>query len=380
MAVDKVDKDRIEEKEMKLCQLLDQVRFLLREAGLEFWDYESWTLLEWKLSISRADYYMDPGRLVTEDDQDLVLDAARVRACRRPLQYMMGECEFMGFPFKVDDRVLIPRQDTELLVEEAVSLVRQAVLRTKPDRDVKTVQETKPDRDIRTGQETKPDWDIRTARETKTDWDIRTARETKPDRDIRTGQETKSDRGLVRVLDLCTGSGAIGISVKLLCPEADVTITDISPDALAVARDNWDRLKREGAGSCPDSDDFEKTFHIIESDLFGRIRGSYGFILSNPPYIPTAVIDNLMPEVRDHEPHLALDGEADGLIFYRRICGQAGDFLREGGRLLMEIGADQGQAVTDLMTQAGFENVKVHQDLAGLDRLISGIMTDKSGE
>ncbi len=344
MAVDKVDKDRIEEKEMKLCQLLDQVRFLLREAGLESWDYESWTLLEWKLSISRADYYMDPGRLVTEDDQDLVLDAARVRACRRPLQYMMGECEFMGFPFKVDDRVLIPRQDTELLVEEAVSLVRQAVLRTKPDRDVKTVQETK------------------------------------PDRDIRTGQETKSDRGLVRVLDLCTGSGAIGISVKLLCPEADVTITDISPDALAVARDNWDRLKREGAGSCPDSDDFEKTFHIIESDLFGRIRGSYDFILSNPPYIPTAVIDDLMPEVRDHEPHLALDGEADGLIFYRRICGQAGDFLREGGRLLMEIGADQGQAVTDLMTQAGFENVKVHQDLAGLDRLISGIMTDKSGE
>ena len=155
----------------RLDLILNRIRSLLREAGIESWSYESWALLEWKLGIRRGDYYMDPGRMLSADQEEILLQAARERTGRKPLQYMMGECEFMGYSFLVDERVLIPRQDTELLVETALDRIRPCCQSGCP----------------------------------------------------------------VRVLDLCTGSGAIGISVKLMCPEADVTVCDISPDALAVA-------------------------------------------------------------------------------------------------------------------------------------------------
>ena len=214
----------------------------------------------------------------------------------------------MGYPFLVDERVLIPRQDTELLVETALERIRRCSRSKNP----------------------------------------------------------------VRVLDLCTGSGAIGISVKLMCPEADVTVSDISPDALAVAGENWERLKKDGGVFSKAPDGSESGFHIVESNLFDRIHGRFDFILSNPPYIPTEEIEGLMPEVRDYEPRLALDGASDGLKFYQKICSQAGQHLFEGGCLIMEIGADQGEAVERMMTDRGFDQVEVRKDLAGLDRLVTG--------
>ena len=298
------------EKDNRLDLVLNKVRSLLREAGIESWSYEAWALLEWKLGINRGDYYMDPGRALSEDQAEMILQAARERTGRRPLQYMMGECEFMGFPFLVDERVLIPRQDTELLVETALDRIRSL------------------------GRSKSP----------------------------------------VHILDLCTGSGAIGISVKLLCPKTDVTAADISPDALAVTRANWERLRQKRGEPPGTHDGAGQDFHIVESDLFSSIRGRFDFILSNPPYIPTEIIEGLMPEVRDHEPRLALDGEKDGLRFYREISSQAGQYLYDGGYLIMEIGADQGDAVAGMLRDRGFRQVEVLKDLAGLDRLVSGCL------
>lgn len=297
-------------KEGRLDLVLNKVRGLLREAGIEAWSYEAWALLEWKLGISRGDYYMDPGRELSADQEEELLQAARERTGRKPLQYMMGECEFMGFSFLVDERVLIPRQDTELLVETALERIRSLAGSKNP----------------------------------------------------------------VWILDLCTGSGAIGISVKLLCPETDVTAADISTDALAVTRKNWENLRQQIEEKAGAPDEAGPGFHIVESDLFSRIKGRFDFILSNPPYIPTDLIRELMPEVRDHEPWLALDGEKDGLRFYREISSQAGQYLCDGGYLLMEIGADQGDAVAGMLRDRGFSQVEVLKDLAGLDRLVSGCL------
>ena len=298
------------EKGNRLDLVLNNVRNMLREAGIEAWSYEAWALLEWKLGVSRGEYYMDPGRELSEDQAEMILQAARERSGRIPLQYMMGECEFMGFPFLVDERVLIPRQDTELLVETALDRI-QSLGRSKSS---------------------------------------------------------------VRILDLCTGSGAIGISVKLLSTKTDVTAADISPDALAVTRANWERLREKSGEPAGAHDEGGPGFHIVESDLFSRIRGRFDFILSNPPYIPTEIIEELMPEVKDHEPRLALDGEKDGLRFYREISSQAGQYLFDGGCLILEIGADQGDAVAGMLRDQGFRQVEVLKDLAGLDRLVAGYL------
>ena len=308
--------ERTGEGRNSLAAVLVQVRILLKEAGIETWSWESFLLLEWKLGITRSDYYMDPGRFLSEEEEESLMEAARRRAERQPLQYMMGECEFMGFPFLVDERVLIPRQDTELLVETALAQIGKKLA----------------------------------------------------------GRSTED--GPVRVLDLCTGSGAIGISVKLLCPGADVTISDLSPDAMAAAGENWERLKGKADGMTGCSDDFEESFHMVVSDLFEGLEGNYDFILSNPPYIPSGEIDGLMPEVRDHEPRLALDGEDDGLAFYRKISSQACRFLNAGGSLFLEIGAGQGETVAGMLKDQGFKQVEIKKDLAGLDRLVWGMRAD----
>ena len=161
------------------------------------------------------------------------------------------------------------------------------------------------------------------------------------------------------MLDLCTGSGCIGISVKKLCQNTKVTLADISEGALAVAKKNAENLNANVT--------------LIRGNLFENIEGRFDYILSNPPYIPSQVIQGLMPEVKDHEPRLALDGEEDGLAFYRKIIEQAPDYLNSNGRIYFEIGAEQGEDMIRLMTDRGFSEVKVHKDLAGLDRIATGI-------
>ena len=161
-------------------------------------------------------------------------------------------------------------------------------------------------------------------------------------------QQDQKNEQKVKVLDLCTGSGCIGISVKKLCQNTKVTLADISEGALAVAKKNAENLNANVT--------------LIRGNLFENIEGRFDYILSNPPYIPSQVIQGLMPEVKDHEPRLALDGEEDGLAFYRKIIEQAPDYLNSNGRIYFEIGAEQGEDMIRLMTDRGFSEVKVHKD------------------
>lgn len=277
---------------MTIREVLTNIRERLQNAGIEDFEYESWVFLDWKLHIDRAEFYMNPNGEVKEELLEELEDVLKQREQRVPLQYLMGECEFMGYDFYVDERVLIPRQDTECLVELAVESIRE--------------------------------------------------------------KSTK-----VKVLDLCTGSGCIGISVAKLCPDTEVTLADISDGALAVSKKNAQNLSADVT--------------LIKGNLFENIEGRFDYILSNPPYIPSEVIEGLMPEVKEYEPRLALDGEADGLSFYRKIIDEAPDYLNPDGRIYFEIGAEQGEDLTRLMNERGFSEVKVHKDLAGLDRIVTGI-------
>lgn len=167
-----------------------------------------------------------------------------------------------------------------------------------------------------------------------------------------------------RVLDMCTGSGCIAIAIKGIRPEAVVTACDISEKALTVARENAAaNAKEPGTGE----------IRFIRSDLFEGISGEmFDMIVSNPPYVTEGEYAELAPEVREHEPKLALTAGEDGLDIYRRLIPGAREHLKPAGRLLMEIGCSQGEAVGQLMEQAGFKDVKIIKDLAGLDRVILG--------
>lgn len=279
---------------MTVKEVREKIQKRLQKAEIEDFEYEVWMLLEWKLGIGRAEYFMDPDREILDKAWMSLNEVLRERERRVPLQYLMGSCEFMGYTFEVDERVLIPRQDTECLVELAVEKIRQ----------------------------------------------------------------TLREQASCQVLDICTGSGCIGISVKLLCPEAEVTLSDVSEGALDVAKKNAWNL---GA-----------SVRTIESDLFENIQGSYDYILSNPPYIPSRVIEGLMPEVREFEPRIALDGTEDGLYFYRAIAEDAVGYLRPGGWLIFEIGQEQGEDLLSILREQGFENTEIKKDLAGLDRIAVG--------
>ena len=211
------------------------------------------------------------------------------RGERVPLQYITGVQEFMGLPFKVNSHVLIPRQDTETLVEEALKVL-------EPD---------------------------------------------------------------MEVLDLCTGSGCIVISLlKHARVGISGTASDISKQALLIAKENAKQNQVET--------------ELVRSDLFQNITGKYDVIISNPPYIPTGELSGLMPEVRDFEPLEALDGAEDGLFFYREITRMGKNFLKSNGYLYFEIGHNQGRQVAFLMEKNGFRNIKVIKDLAGNDRVAFG--------
>lgn len=294
----------------------------LEEAGIEEAALDAWLLLEHVTGISRASYYADPDRGLPADQWKRYRELVCLRAERVPLQHITGTQEFMGLSFEVNEHVLIPRQDTEILVEQALGF-------------------------------------------------------------IKSGKVPAAENGRTRILDMCTGSGCILLSVmhwaesyrqKTLCRAEDTardgekqdiiiiegTGADISPQALAVAEKNARRLG-VSAG-------------FIQSDLFDAVHGRYGMILSNPPYIRTDEIKDLQEEVRLHDPVIALDGKEDGLYYYRRIVRESRSCLEEGGMLLFEIGCDQAEAVSGLMSAAGFREITVKKDLAGLDRVVSGVL------
>ena len=164
----------------------------------------------------------------------------------------------------------------------------------------------------------------------------------------------------MEILDVCTGSGCILLSLLAEYKDWNLkgTGVDISPEALEVAMINNERLGMRAK--------------LLESDLFSKVNGTYDIIVSNPPYIATKELETLMPEVKEHEPRLALDGKEDGLYFYRKIVEQAGDFLKDGGWLCFEIGYDQGDALKELLLSHGYTDVSIKKDLAGLDRVAQG--------
>lgn len=166
-----------------------------------------------------------------------------------------------------------------------------------------------------------------------------------------------------RVLDLCTGSGCIAVTVAKLGNPSFTAASDLSETALEIAKENAQR------------NDACVTF--FQGDLFENVTGSYDIIVSNPPYIRSDEVDTLMPEVKEHEPRLALDGSEDGLVFYRRIIKDAPDYLEPDGKLMFEIGHDQGAEVAELMWQRGFTEVRVRKDYAGLDRMVFGTWSGK---
>lgn len=278
-----------------ILQLLDIGKEKLMTSGNEYAKYDRKVLLEEVLGCNYMYMLTHGEETVSFEKEQRYLELIDRRSEHYPLQYLLGYADFMDYRFYVNENVLIPRNDTEILVE----LV---------DEYLKKLER----------QETQP----------------------------------------VRLMDLCCGSGCIGISLKLYHSEIDLTLSDVSEDALNVTKKNLEQYGIKASMHC--------------GDLFEGIAHRYDVIVSNPPYIEKRIISTLMPEVKEYEPMLALDGGEDGLSFYRAITQQAPSFLSEHGALFFEIGCDQGQDVSDMMLQNGFCDVRIKNDYAGLDRVVYG--------
>lgn len=282
---------------MKYREIYDYGVHELADAGIEEKEWDARLLLEYVCHTDRNDLLVHGDREVTEEEKSMYFAFIRKRKGHMPLQYITGEQEFMGLPFLVNEHVLIPRQDTEILAEEAL-------------------------------------------------------------RYLHDGME---------ILDMCTGSGCILLSLLHYSNGCRGVGVDLSAEALAVARENAERTGRMDEGGKE-----ALNCRFVQSNLFQNVEGKYDMIVSNPPYIPTEAISGLMEEVRDYEPIGALDGKEDGLFFYREITSQAFGFLRGGGYLFFETGYDQAEAVKDIMEQAGYREITIVRDYAGLDRVVYG--------
>lgn len=281
----------------------------LEAEGIENADCDIRILLEDLCGVDREELFIQGDKVISRRETEIFMNAVNKRMGHYPVQYITGKQEFMGLTFTVNQNVLIPRMDTEILVEE--------VMRQLNDKS--------------------------------------------------------------RILDMCTGSGCILLSLLYYSNDCEGVGVDISEEALDVAKDNAGRLilddtfdllfKTGGMGKKHlDEDKIE----FIQSNLFNDVRGRFDIIVSNPPYIRSDVIPALMEEVRDYEPILALDGKEDGLYFYRKIIEKSPDYLNPGGLLFFEIGYDQAHDVVALMEKAGFKDVTVVQDYAHLDRVVWG--------
>ena len=355
-------------REFKIwADVLNYGKKILKNAGIVEADLDAWYLFEQIFGISRAQYFLcarenivgstaqkiavqeqhgdllesgnalECAELWLKEKLSVYESALKKRAARIPLQQIIGQQEFMGLSFFVNEHVLIPRQDTETLVE--------LVLQEQKDKDIS-------------------------------------------------------------ILDMCTGSGCIAVSLKKLGGYAHVEGADISEESLKVAKRNSEEIlenndvnndavnsRTEQIQNCTNltnnqnkQDNSEErmvsevrrvsqtgvTFR--RSDMFSSFRGTEQFdvIVSNPPYIPSAVIEELEPEVRDHEPRGALDGTADGLYFYRILAEECAKHLTPGGHVYFETGYDQGAAVKELLDIHGFKDTRVIQDLTGKDRVVCG--------
>lgn len=279
--------------EYSLKGLLVDGAKMLAQAGIDEAELDARYILEYITGLNSAQYFIHSEDIIEKDKAEEFFRLIERRSKRIPLSYVIGTRDFFGLTFKVDENVLIPEQETELLVEEVIK-----------------------------------------------------------------HSEGKS------VLDMCTGSGCIAISIALFGKPSRVSASDISPKALEVARENAKSLK---AGE----------ISFIQGDMFENVTDKFDIIVSNPPYIETGEIDELMPEVRDYIPRLALDGDIDGLKFYRIISKEAVKKLNKNGRIFYEIGYNQSRAVASILLENGFTDVKIMKDYSGLDRIVTAKLDEK---
>lgn len=271
-------------------------------------DFDAFALLEYVTGVSKSDFFFKKSDEISDSCYERYIELIERRSKRVPLQHITNRQNFFGYDFYVDSNVLIPRQDTEVLIEKILEVI-----------------------------------------------------------EANFNVEISSD---ISILDMCTGSGCIAITVyKELIKRGfniDATAVDLSKDALAVTEKNVENLVGIKA--------LNNTFHIIESDMFSNINNnrSYDIIVSNPPYIPTRDIEKLEPEVRDYDPIMALDGDTDGLRFYRRIIEESSNYLNNNGFIAFEIGYNQGDDVKSLLEEKGYKDIHIYKDLGGLDRVIIG--------
>ncbi len=275
--------------EIRIKDLINEATKDLENANVADSNIDSWLLAEYVFGINKMQYYLNPNISVSQNKADIYRELVNKRVTKIPLQHITGHQEFMGFDFKVNENVLIPRQDTELLVEQVVDYIG--------DKDVK-------------------------------------------------------------VLDMCTGSGCIAISIDKLCKNAKVWAVDLSTEALQVAKEN------------NEINNSNVTF--IQSDLFQNVEGKFDIIVSNPPYIKTSEIEGLMEEVKLYDPMIALDGSEDGLKFYKQIIKKSNDYLEKNGIIFFEIGYDQGISVPDILKEYNYTDIKVLKDLSENDRVVIG--------
>ncbi len=271
---------------MTIAEALSLGKDRLGEAGVPDEGTDARLLLESATGKSRVYITSRGGEELSGEEEEKYLSLIKRRAGRIPLQYLTGRADFMGLSFETAPEVLIPRFDTEYLVEEALKIVEDGA----------------------------------------------------------------------RVLDLCTGSGCILLSLMRYKNNIRGTGADISEEALALARRNAENIGIEA--------------RFVKSDMFEALEGPFDYLLVNPPYIRTGDIESLMPEVKDFEPRIALDGSEDGLLFYRRIAREAKRCLAREAWILMETGFDQGEEVREIFEKEGYLNAEVIKDLSGKERVV----------
>jgi len=334
-------------KEASLQKIETTGKKLLVEAGVEEEEaaLEVRLLLQESFSLNTASYLLRKQESLCKADREKV-EAAGIeqteilgklhsffenfekRRRRIPLAQILGRQSFYGLDFFVNEDVLIPRADTECLVdlvlEDYADLAKQAGKTYSEKRNSEHVSNKHED-----------------------------------------NVENEANSSSLNILDLCTGSGCIGISVAKHLPYQELLLLDLSEKALAVAKKNAEKHLGENVT-------------LLQSDLLTGVQGKkFSLLLSNPPYIVSRVIPGLEREVSEYEPKMALDGGEDGLVFYRRIAKEAKAVLLPGARLYLEIGYDQGESVKDIFQKEGYEAVEVFPDLSGNPRVLRGIFPGK---
>jgi release factor glutamine methyltransferase len=276
-----------------------RVRKSLKNAGIESSEFEARLIVSHCAKRSREDI-LAMGKIFATDREinKKINESLERRLSGEPLAYILGEWEFYGLPITVNEHVLIPRNDTELLAQETINLLNRKVWQT-------------------------------------------------------------------RLLDLCAGSGCIGLAVAANVPGCRVVMIDSSQQALAVCRTNM--LKTN----------LSRNITAMDANILVKppaILGEFDVIVSNPPYIPTGDIETLDKSVKDYEPLTALDGGEDGLDYFRVIAEDWRKLLKPGGNLAFECGIEQAAAVRYIMKQNGFGNIKTYKDTLGIERVVTGMM------